>query len=377
MMMKTNVFFAIIACVLLLSTAWANGGNSDTKNSSYAFTIAHKPASSGITILRPELYPSLSDSTDPNEFKNLFVASGAGTSGIRLNPRAVSYVQNFMEHNTADLMAIKNQGRPYLNLMDKIFAQNGLPVELKYLAVIESELKSSAVSYVGAVGPWQFMASTARNYGLKVSRTKDERRDYYKSTQAAAKYLKYLFSEFGDWLLVIAAYNGGPGVVYNAIKKSKSRNFWDLQNYLPAESRNHVKRFIGAHYVYEGQGGITTLTKAEASEQIGDATNYTLSRSLTAEELNNAKTTNISGKYQSLIIAKNILMDIGSFNRYNPDFDKVMALPDNSYELKLPADKMDLFIANKYQILNESVNLLLAGGTAALKPDNAEALANK
>lgn len=376
--MKTNVFFAIIACILLLSTAWANEESSINRSSS-SFTMANKPVPVGVTILRPELFPSLSDSTDPNQgFKNLFVASGAGTSGIRLNPRAVSYVQNFMEHNTADLMAIKNQGRPYLNLMDKIFTQNGLPVELKYLAVIESELKSSAVSYVGAVGPWQFMASTARNYGLKVSRGKDERKDYYKSTQAAAKYLKYLFNEFGDWLLVIAAYNGGPGVVYNAIKKSKSRNFWDLQNYLPAESRNHVKRFIGAHYVYEGQGGVTTLTKAEATEQIGDITNYTLSRNLSAEELNSAKTINISGKYQSLVIAKNILMDIAAFNRYNPEFDKVMAGADNSYELKLPAEKMDLFVANKYQILNESVNLLLAGGTAALKPDNnSQALANK
>jgi membrane-bound lytic murein transglycosylase D len=244
-------------------------------------------------------------------------------------------------------------------MMDDIFEQHGLPIELKYLAVIESKLKSSAVSYAGAVGPWQFMAATAKGYGLKVSKSRDERRDYYKSTHAAAKYLKYLYNEFGDWLLVIAAYNGGPGYVYNAIKKSKSRNFWELQNYLPAETRNHVKKFISTHYILEGQGGICTLTKAEATEQIGSLAGYLLNRNLTAEELNNASTTTISGKYRAVVVAKYVNMDSQEFNRYNPHFDKMMDSNQNSYDLKLPEDGMEKFIANKYSILNESVQLLL------------------
>src|SRR5206468_3829448 len=88
---------------------------------------------------------------------------------------------------------------------------------------------------------------------------------FYKSTVAAAKYLRALYAEFGDWLLVIAAYNSGPGPMYKAIHKSGSRNFWVLQRYLPAESRAHVKRFIGAHYYFEGTGSATTCTKEEAA----------------------------------------------------------------------------------------------------------------
>ena len=256
-------------------------------------------------------------------------------------------------------MGIKDRGLVYLNMIDKIFTQHGLPTELKYLAIIESRLNSRAVSHVGAVGPWQFMAGTARDFGLVVNAKRDERKDYYKSTHAAARYLKYLYNEFGDWLLVLAAYNGGPGYVYNAIKRSKSRNFWYLQNYLPAESRTHVKRFISTHYILEGQGSITTLTKAEATEQIGSLAGYLLNRSLTAQELNDARTTTISGKYRAVVIAKYVNMDADEFNRYNPKFDKIIDSDPNTYELKLPAENMEKFVANKYPILNESVQLLL------------------
>ncbi len=205
------------------------------------------------------------------------------------------------------------------------------------------------------------MPATARVLGLKVSRRNDERKNYIKSTNAAAKYLRDLYNELGDWLLVIAAYNGGTAHVYNAMRRSGSHDFWDLQYYLPAESRNHVKKFIGTHYIFEGQGGITTLTKDEATEQLSGSSMYVFNRNLSQDELNNSKTMSIGGKYCSSIIAKYIVMDIAEFNRYNPDFDKVMASANNSYDLKLPSEKMDLFIANKYQILNESVQQLLNG----------------
>lgn len=285
-------------------------------------------------------------------------------NGVRLNPRALSFVQDYIGKNTNNLNKIKGWGLPYFNMMDNILAQYGLPTELKYLAVIESKLQTGAVSWAGAVGPWQFMPETARGYGLKVTGKKDERKDYYKSTHAAAKYLKNLFNVFGDWLLVIAAYNGGPGNVYSAIKKSKSRNFWVLQYHLPVESRNHVKKFIGTHYIFEGQGGITTLTKAEASEQIGASA--LLLRKLSADELVTVKTISISGKYHSTVIARIILMDMADFDRYNPHFDKLISSPDNTYDLKLPPEKMELFTSNKYQILNESVQLLLSGELVAI-----------
>ena len=281
------------------------------------------------------------------------------TNTIRLNPRAKTFVEYYTNKNRRYVINIKDKGLPYLNMIDKIFTQHGLPTELKYLAIIESKLSRTAVSHVGAVGPWQFMAGTARDYGLVVNARKDERKDYFKSTHAAARYLKYLYNEFGDWLLVLAAYNGGPGYVYNAIKKSKSRNFWVLQKYLPLESSNHVKRFISTHYILEGQGGICTLTKAEATEQIGSLAGYLLNRSLTAEELQDARTTTISGKYRAVVVAKYVNMDVEDFNRYNPKFDKIMDSNQSGYDLKLPEENMEKFVANKYAILNESVQLLL------------------
>lgn len=280
---------------------------------------------------------------------------------IRLNPRAKSFVADYTKSHSKLLNEMKVWGLPYLNMMEEILEQHGLPKELKYVAVVESKLKSGAVSHVGAVGPWQFMSGTAKDFGLKVGGSKDERRDFYKSTHAASRYLKYLYNEFGDWLLVIAAYNGGPGYVYSAIKKSGSRNFWKLQNHLPEESRNHVKRFISTHYIFEGRGSICTLTKDEATEQIGALAGYLLNRNLTASELDKASTTTISGKYRAVVIAKYVNMDMPEFNRYNPRFDEMMdADATNSYELKLPAGQMEKFIANRYPILNESVQLLLA-----------------
>jgi membrane-bound lytic murein transglycosylase D len=270
---------------------------------------------------------------------------------------------------------MKDWGRPYFNLIDNILAKNDLPRELKYLAVIESQLKSNSKSCKGAVGPWQFMPATARLLGLKVNRRTDERKNYSKSTQAAAIYLKDLYNELGDWLLVIAAYNGGTAHVYNAMHKSGSRDFWDLQYFLPAESRNHVKKFIGTHYVFEGHGGITTLTRDEATEQLSGSSMYVFNRNLSQEESAGAKTACISGKYCSVVIAKYVLMEQAEFNHYNPDFDKVMASANNSYDLKLPSDKYDLFLANKYQILNESVQLLLNEATGADSTTNKSVVA--
>jgi membrane-bound lytic murein transglycosylase D len=149
--------------------------------------------------------------------------------------------------------------------MDSVFTRYGLPVQVKYLAIIESQLKPAIVSPAGAVGAWQLMPITARHFSLKVTAKYDERTHFYKSTVAAAKYLTYLHDMFDDWLLVMAAYNGGPGSVFKAIKKSGSRNFWKLQKYLPAETRAHVKKFIGTHYYYEGKGSIATLTKDEVA----------------------------------------------------------------------------------------------------------------
>ena len=304
-------------------------------------------------------------------FKNLFAKYNYNPAlpySAQVNPNAESYMQDYLQAHTNSLVNMKGWCQPYFNLIDNIFSQYGLPRELKYLAVIESNLNTRATSWVGAGGPWQFMPYTARDYGLVVNNIIDERRDYYKSTHAAARYLLTLYSEMHDWLLVIAAYNGGPGRVYSAIKKSGSRNFWSLQYNLPTESRNHVKKFIATHYIMEGTGGVTTTPNLTGNYDLrGGVNSYDAKPNLTEEELETAATQSITGKYNSLIISKNLSMDIVSFNRYNPDFDNMMSINGN-YDLRLPADKMQLFLANKYVILNECVQLLLGDNPAP--PEN-------
>lgn len=295
-------------------------------------------------------------------FKNLFAQYNYNPAlpySAQVNPNAEGYMQDYLTSHSKSLLAMKGWGQPYFNLIDNILSQYGLPRELKYLAVIESNLSTRATSWVGAGGPWQFMPYTAREYGLVVNNVLDERRDYYKSTHAAARYLLTLYSKMKDWLLVIAAYNGGPGRVYSAITKSGSRNFWALQYHLPTESRNHVKKFIATHYIMEGMGGVTTMPNLSGNyDPRGGINSFDVKPELSDEEKEFASTQTITGKFNALVISKNLAMDIATFNRYNPDFDNLMSVNGN-YDLRLPADKMQLFLANKYTILNECVQLML------------------
>lgn len=296
-------------------------------------------------------------------FKNLFSKFSYNPAlpySSQVNPYAENYMQDYLRAHSSSLIKMKTWGLPYFNLIDNIFAQYGLPRELKYLAVIESNLNTGATSWVGAGGPWQFMPYTARDYGLMVNRDYDERRDYIKSTHAAARYLLTLYQQLHDWLLVIAAYNGGPGRVYDAMKKSGSRDFWALQYYLPLESRNHVKKFIATHYIMEtDNGNVYNGSGTGFFAPAGGLGNpYDSKPALTSVELEQSEVQSISGKYNSLVIAKNLGIDIAQFNRYNPDFDSKLSL-NGQYDLRLPADKMQVFLATKYQILNECVQLLL------------------
>ena len=324
---------------------------------------------SSFSVIAADLQQGLSvkdfqfnDSTKKNEvivnpregFKNLFESQNLATGfSVKLNPKAISFVEDYIDDNTESLTKLKGWATPYFNMMDAVFAKHGLPVELKYLSVIESQLKSNAVSWAGAVGPWQFMPATARLMGLKVGKGRDERTDYTKSTQAAAKYLTNLYGIYKDWLLVIAAYNCGPGGVNNAIKRSGSRDFWTLQHHLPAESRNHVKKFIATHYIMEGEGGITTLTKREAD-------NFILAvDSLGNNNAGKIEVLTINGKYNAAVIAQHLQMNVTDFNRLNPNLDRQLAT-GNSYQLRLPADKVLLFQSQKPQILEQSIKLALA-----------------
>jgi membrane-bound lytic murein transglycosylase D len=288
-------------------------------------------------------------------FKDLFDAAST-TSDFslgKLNPKAVAFIQDYMEDEGENLAALKISGKRYFNIIESALQKRKLPTELKYLAVIESDLKASATSVKGAGGPWQLMPETARDLGLRVNGRVDERRDYFKSTYAAARYLAYLYDLYEDWLLVIAAYNGGPGKVNTAIKRSGSRNFWNLQNYLPAESRNHVKKFIATHYIMEGEGGLTTLTKDETTKLLNG---YAVAPKVATD--GSLAMQNISGKYYSKAIAQVLQVSLSEFNKLNPNFDRQLSARGN-YDLRLPSDKMEQFKEAKIQILQQSVGMLL------------------
>ena len=138
----------------------------------------------------------------------------------------------------------------YFPLFEEALEKGGLPLELKYLPVIESALNPQAYSRVGAAGLWQFMPGTGKLYGLEINSLVDERRDPRRATDAAVRYLKDLYSIYNDWLLVIAAYNCGPGNVNKAIRRANtSRDYWAIYNFLPRETRGYVPAFIAANYI--------------------------------------------------------------------------------------------------------------------------------
>jgi membrane-bound lytic murein transglycosylase D len=151
----------------------------------------------------------------------------------------------------------------YMPIFEQALEAYQMPLELKYLPIIESALNPKAVSRVGATGLWQFMLATGRQYGLQVNSLVDERRDPIKSSYAAARYLKDLYRIFGDWNLVIAAYNCGPENINKAIRRSNGeKDYWQIYPYLPKETRGYVPAFIAANYImtYYSQHNICPMT---------------------------------------------------------------------------------------------------------------------
>ena len=139
----------------------------------------------------------------------------------------------------------------YFPIFEQKLDKYNLPLELKYLSVVESSLNTRAKSPSGALGLWQFMYPTAKEYGLKVTSYIDERLDPFKSTEAACKYFIKLYDLFGDWNLVLAAYNGGPGYIQRKMISTGHDNYWDLRPHLRTETRNYVPKFIAITYLME------------------------------------------------------------------------------------------------------------------------------
>ena len=179
---------------------------------------------------------------------------------LDLNQSALQFARDYVKRNTWGLKQLKKRSQPEFRIINSVFSKHDIPRELKYMAIVESNLNTDTVcNSTGATGLWQLMPVTASELGLKITDEVDERLHAYKSSVAAAKYLKQLYAEFGDWLLVVAAYNSGPAKVSRAMNLSGLSNFWQLQNFLPTETRNHVKRFVGMLYFFEGKNKATDL----------------------------------------------------------------------------------------------------------------------
>ncbi|MCD8740495.1 LysM peptidoglycan-binding domain-containing protein [Mucilaginibacter roseus] len=162
------------------------------------------------------------------------------------------YVQSYIDAYTrrrGGMADVIGKSQYYFPIYEKAFRDMGVPEEIKFLSIVESELNPNAVSRVGATGPWQFMFATARLYGLSMDNYVDDRKDPIQASYAAAAYLRDAYQEFGDWLLAIASYNCGKGAVTRAIEKAGANDFWSIRPYLPAETRGYVPAFIAMAYV--------------------------------------------------------------------------------------------------------------------------------
>lgn len=168
---------------------------------------------------------------------------------LKLTPEVKKYLHQYIVSYRKSSEALIGRSLVYFPDIESSLEEKNLPSEIKYLSIIESSLKPSAKSRVGAVGLWQFMKETARMYGLEIDKHVDERRDVEKSTEAALNYLSDLNERFGDWTLALAAYNCGPGNVRKAMRRSGGHDYWSIRNHLPRETRNYLPKFIAVTYL--------------------------------------------------------------------------------------------------------------------------------
>src|SRR5680860_709061 len=171
---------------------------------------------------------------------------------VEYNPILESVIKSYLKRNKKSMERLMALSEYYFPMFEQQLDRYDIPLEIKYLAIVESALNPRAKSRMGATGLWQFMFTTGKMHGLDVSSYVDERMDPIKATEAAAQYLASLYRMFGDWDLVLASYNSGPGNVSKAIRRSGgSTNYWDLRSYLPRETANYVPAFIAFMYIFE------------------------------------------------------------------------------------------------------------------------------
>ncbi len=266
------------------------------------------------------------------------VLDAASPMDLSWNPVAHSRIAFYAAKRPNHLGRMLGRAPLYFPLFEEALDRHDLPLELKYLAVVESGLNPKARSHAGARGLWQFMYATARAQGLRIDSYIDERRDPVRSSEAACVFLKKLYNQYDDWYLALAAYNAGPGNVNKAIRRSGGkRNFWEIRYFLPRETRNYVPAFMAVVYLME----------YHAEHNIFPAELFTPYAALDTVEVNTVL------RFDQIVAHLN--MDVESLSQLNPMFRlDIIPGPPEKWPLVLPQSLIPSFLAyQKDMILHE------------------------
>ena len=255
---------------------------------------------------------------------------------IDYTPLLEETIINYLENRQATYLELYSKSDYFFPIFENALQKYNVPLELKYIPVIESALNPRAKSRVGATGLWQFMFNTAKDLDLKVNSYVDERMDPIKSSEAAAKYLSELYARFNDWNLAIAAYNYGPGNIRRAIKDSGYSNFWNLRGYLPKETANYVPSFIATLYLFEFAHKHEIKIKSKQMK-------LALTDSITIKKM-------VSFSH----IADKIGVPIDTLKFLNPSYihSIIPNVKNKQYYLTLPQAYTDAFIEKEPEIYN-------------------------
>lgn len=259
---------------------------------------------------------------------------------LTFNNQVKNYIDLYAFKKRALTSRVLGLSKFYFPLFEEALDRNALPLEFKYLSVVESALNPIAVSRVGATGLWQFMYNTGKLYDLKVNSYIDERRDPYLATQAACRYFKEMYDIYHDWLLVIAAYNCGAGNVNRAIARSGGKtNFWEISPYLPSETRGYVPAFIAVCYVmnYASDHNIFPVTPAYSFFEVD--------------------TVGVNEKLSFRQVSSTIDLPYDVISFLNPIYKKGF-IPGNSdfnSKLRLPMNKIAMYVTNSEKIRQQTM----------------------
>ncbi|MCK5537665.1 MAG: LysM peptidoglycan-binding domain-containing protein [Bacteroidales bacterium] len=255
---------------------------------------------------------------------------------VTYNPDLERLIKTYLKTRQKALANLLAKSKYYFPLFEEKLDQYDIPLEMKYLAIVESALRPKARSRVGATGLWQFMYPTGRQYGLDVSSYVDERQDPMLATEAACKYLADLYTIFNDWDLALAAYNSGPGNVNKAIRRSGgNKNYWNIRTFLPRETASYVPIFYATLYLFEYADAHNLVATSEFNLHHFEVDSIQVKKQLTFEQI---QTT--TGINESLL------------EFLNPAY-KLNIIPhikDKNYGLVLPSEYIGLFVQNESQI---------------------------